>query len=648
MVIRMARKKTILADPMRRWGVSDAADIYGVARWGCGYFSVNDAGHVAVSPDGANTAEIDLRDLVEEIKARGIQLPILVRFADILRSRVRLINEAFSNAIAESGYTGEYRGVYPIKVNQSRKVVQQIIEFGEPYHYGLEAGSKPELLVVMALHKDEDALIVCNGYKDEEYIETALLASKLGRTVVLVIEKPTEVEHIYRVAERLGVRPTLGIRARLTTRGAGRWEQSGGDQSKFGLSAGEILEAVAKLSEWKMLDCFALMHFHLGSQISAIRSIKNALREAGRIYVELHKIGCSGLRYFDVGGGLGVDYDGSQTNFASSMNYTVQEYSNDIVYALQELCEETGVPPPTIVSESGRAIAAHHCVLITDILGVTEFAHYDAPKRPAGKLHPLVENLFETYEDVKTKTLLESYHDALEYKDQVLSMFNLGHLSLADRVTCEQLFWATIRRIQQISSGLSHVPEELEGIEGALSDTYFCNFSTFQSLPDSWAVGQLFPIMPIHRLDERPTRRGILADITCDSDGKIDEFIDLRDVKKVLELHPKNGAPYHLGIFLVGAYQEILGDMHNLFGDTHTVHVSLDPEGGYCIDEVVMGDSIAEVLQYVDYSPESLLRSLRKHTEDALRAKRITLEESKQLIKRFREGLSGYTYLDTD
>jgi arginine decarboxylase len=642
----VARSTVLASDPLRRWTVADAAETYNVARWSSGYFGINPAGNVVVTPRGQRGGAIDMKALVDEITRRGIQLPLLLRFSDILRSRIQLLNDAFAIAMKECEYAGAYRGVYPIKVNQTRKVVEEIIEFGRPYHYGLEAGSKPELLAIMAMHQDPDALVVCNGYKDDEYIETALLASKLGRTVVLVVEKPGELDHIHEVARRMGIKPTLGIRARLSSRGAGRWEQSGGDRSKFGLSAADMVQAVEKLRERGELDTLRLLHFHLGSQISAIRSIKNALREAGRLYVELYKSGCKDLRYFDVGGGLGVDYDGSQTNFASSMNYTVQEYANDVVYALKEICDVDEVPHPTIVTESGRAVAAHHSVLVVNVLGVTEFADYDAPSEIPEDADPLLSNLFDTYRGVNQKNILESYHDALEYKDQVLQSFNLGHLDLATRVMCEQLFWAISRKILGMVRTMAHIPEELEGLEKTLSDTYFCNFSMFQSLPDAWAVDQLFPVLPIHRLNEEPTRRGILADITCDSDGKIDNFIDLREVKKVLELHPVPARqPYYLGIFLVGAYQEILGDLHNLFGDTNTVHVSLGADGSYYIEEVVAGDSVADVLRYVDYEPNELLRRLRANIETALRSGSLTLDESRQLISRFQSGMASYTYL---
>ncbi len=645
----MARVKAMLAqDPLRRWNRSEAMETYGIARWGCGYFDISEAGNLIVTPRGPGNGTMDMRELIDELTGRGIQLPILLRFSDILRARIELICGAFNGAMKEYDYKGQYRGVYPIKVNQNRTVVEEIIEYGRPFHYGLEAGSKPELLTVMAIHQDDEALIICNGYKDEEYIETALLASKLGRTVVLVVEKPSELDQIHRVAERVGIRPTLGMRARLSSRGAGRWEQSGGDFSKFGLSAAEMVEAVGKLKSWGQVETLKLLHFHLGSQISAIKSIKNALREAGRLFVELYKLGASGLSYCDVGGGLGVDYDGSQTNFASSMNYSVQEYANDIVYTLKEICDADNVPHPHIVSESGRAVTAHHSVLVVNVLGVTEF-DTNVPKEIKQPTAPLVKNLWETYQSVSPKTLLESYHDALEYKDQVLQLFNLGHLSLEHRVLCENLFWAVCDKVLHLVRSQPHMPEELEGLEKALSDTYFCNFSMFQSLPDAWAVDQLFPICPIHRLNEEPTRRATLADITCDSDGKIDSFIDLRDVKHVLELHPKeDGQDYYLGMFLVGAYQEILGDLHNLFGDTNTVHVQLGPDGDYDVKDVVAGDTVSEVLGFVDYSPSDLLGRLRANVEVALRKKLLTIEESRNLINRFRQGMIGYTYLDKE
>lgn len=636
-------KSAPISDPLRRWTVADAEELYGLQRWGCGYFGVNELGNLTVS---AGKGAIDVKALVDELAGRGIQMPLMLRFSDLLRSRIELLNNAFNTAIAEYEYKGKYRGVYPIKVNQSRQIVEEIIEFGKPFHYGLEAGSKPELLAVMAMQQDEQALVVCNGYKDVEYIETALLTSRLGRTVVMVVEKPGELDLIQRVSQSLGIKPSIGIRVRLSSRGAGKWEQSGGDRSKFGLNSHDVLAAVHKLRDWGMLDRLKLLHFHLGSQISAIRSIKDGLREAARFYVELHKLGCAGLEYFDVGGGLGVDYDGSQTNFHSSMNYTVQEYANDVVTAVQEVCDEESAPHPVLVSESGRAVVAHHSLLVVDVLGVTEMNPVEDPPEPAEEAHTLIHNLYATYHELNRKRVLEAYHDAVEYKDQSLQLFNLGHLSLAERVSCEQLFWSICKKLEGLVRQLPHVPEELEGLDKILSDTYFCNFSMFQSLPDAWAVDQLFPIAPIHRLNERPTRRGILADITCDSDGKIDEFIDIRDVKNALELHSANGGEYYLGIFLVGAYQEILGDMHNLFGDTNLVHVSIEEDGTYSVDEVVSGDTVTDVLRYVDYAPEELVKRLRKNVEIQLRKGTISLEDSRQIIQRFRDGLAGYTYLE--
>jgi arginine decarboxylase len=629
----------------RKWTVADSAEVYGVKYWGNSYFSINEAGNVQAHPTGPDGARIDLKELVDEVARRGIGLPLLIRFSDVLKSRIVELNETFKRAIAEYGYKGAYKGVYPIKVNQHRYVVEEIVQFGRPYHYGLEAGSKPELLAVMAMLDDEEALVVCNGYKDEEYIETALMASKLGRTVLIVVEKFSELSLIADTAKKMGVRPRIGIRVKLAAKGSGRWEASGGDRSKFGLSTREVVEAINFLRANDLLSCFELLHFHLGSQISAIRAVKNALREAGRFYVEVSKMGAP-LKYFDAGGGLGVDYDGSQTNFASSMNYSTQEYANDIVFSLQEICDAGGVPHPTIVTESGRAVVAHHSMLVVDILGVGEFDVGKAPDKVGKESSRVVKNLFETYKDISRKNVLEAYHDALEYKEEALQLFNLGNLSLEERVVAEDIFWAICQKLLKIVREMREVPEELEGLERALSDTYFCNFSMFQSLPDIWAIDQLFPIMPIHRLGEEPIRRAVLADITCDSDGKIDHFIDRRDVKSVLELHPVNGQDYYLGIFLIGAYQEILGDLHNLFGNTNTVHVSLAPAGGYQIEHVVTGDTVTDVLKYVSYSREELVARVRRFAELAVRANRMSLEETRSMLRMYEEGLAGYTYLE--
>ena len=629
----------------RKWTVADSAEVYGTKYWGHNYFSIAESGNAVAHPAGVEGPAIDLKELVDEVARRGIGLPLLIRFSDVLKSRIVELNETFKNAIAEYGYKGDFKGVYPIKVNQHRYVVEEICQFGRPYHYGLEAGSKPELLAVMAMLDDEDALIVCNGYKDEEYIETALMASKLGRTVLIVVEKFSEMALIAETAKKMGVRPRIGMRVKLAAKGSGRWEASGGDRSKFGLSTREVVEAINFLRANDLLNCFELLHFHLGSQISAIRAVKNALREAGRFYVEVCKLGAP-LKYFDAGGGLGVDYDGSQTNFASSMNYTTQEYANDIVFSLLEICDAAGVTHPTIVTESGRAVVAHHSMLVVDILGVGEFDVGKAPDKIARDSNRVVKNLFETYKEVSRKNVLESYHDALEYKEEALQLFNLGNLSISERVVAEDVFWAICQKLLKLTRELREVPEELEGLERALSDTYFCNFSMFQSLPDIWAIDQLFPIMPIHRLGEEPTRRAVLADITCDSDGKIDHFIDRRDVKDVLELHPVNGQDYYLGIFLIGAYQEILGDLHNLFGNTNTVHVSLASGGGYQIEHVVTGDTVTDVLKYVSYSREELVARVRRFAELAVRANRMSLEETRSMLRMYEEGLAGYTYLE--
>jgi arginine decarboxylase len=639
----MARHSNGNGDPLKSWSIKDAREIYGVDDWGRDYFGINPAGNLEVSH---GKASVDLKLLVDELLKRGIQLPLLIRFTDLLQARIRLLNEAFGSAIEEYNYRGQYRGVYPIKVNQARKVVEAITRFGRPYHYGLEAGSKPELLAAMAMLDDEDALVICNGYKDAHYIETALLASRLGPRVVIVVEKPSELKLIHSLGRKLSIEPAIGIRMRLSTRGAGKWEQSGGDAAKFGLSAAQILSAIEQLREWDALNCLQLLHFHLGSQITSIRTVKDAMREATRMYTELVKLGCDNLSHVDVGGGLGVDYDGSQTNFDSSMNYTVQEYANDVVWSMFEACESESLPHPTLVSESGRAVVAHHTALVVNVIGVGERSEGEVPGEPDDDADDVVHGLWEVYSTVNRKNVREMFHDALEYKDRVLQLFNLGHLSLPQRATCERLFWGACHRIAEIAPTLPRMPKELKRLQAMLADTYFCNFSMFQSLPDAWAIDQLFPIMPIHRLHERPTRRAVLSDITCDSDGKIDAFIHARDVKDTLELHALGDDPYYLGIMLTGAYQEILGDLHNLFGDTNVVHVVLSEEGGYEVDEVTVGDTVTDVLGYVDYSPSELVNRLRANIEGAVRRGHMNLDDAKQLMDRYREGLGAYTYLE--
>ena len=631
---------------LRAWTIKDAAELYNVSGWGRDFFSINESGNVEVTPAGPGSTRIDLKELVDDLRSRGLQLPILIRFSDILRTRVEQLRNAFQQAIVESDYKGEYRGVYPIKVNQQRHVVEELVEYGRPFNLGLEVGSKPELLVALAIQDNPESLILCNGYKDKAFVETAILAQKLGRRVIITMDRMGELDPILTASRDLNVRPVIGVRARLTTKGAGKWVESTGDRSKFGLNTAEIVATVERLRTEEMLDCLQLLHFHIGSQVSNIRAVKDALREASRIFVELYGLGAN-MRYLDCGGGLGVDYDGSQTNFHSSVNYTLQEYASDIVSQVAEACTAKNVPHPDIVTESGRALVAHHSVLVYNVLATNEILAGQIPTGVADDEHPVIRQLWETYDSVSRKNFQEAYHDALQIKEEAITAFNLGVLDLKARARVEELFWAVCERILKLVRELSYVPDELEGLEKQLSDTYYCNFSLFQSMPDHWAVRQLFPTMPIHRLNQQPARRAVLADLTCDSDGKMDEFIDLRDVKHFLELHPPNGEPYLIGTFLVGAYQEILGDLHNLFGDTDAVHVRLDGDD-YRVEHVVEGDSVAEVLAYVQYSKTDLISRVRRAVEAALREKRLTMAESGRLMKRYEEGLAGYTYLVED
>ncbi len=632
---------------MRGWTVRDSLELYNVTAWGAGFFTVNDKGHVEVRPRGEQGPGIDLLDLVQDLDQRGLRTPLLVRFSDIIASRVRGLCGAFSRAISDYGYKGGFRGVYPIKVNQQRHVVEEIVEYGAAEKVGLEAGSKPELLIALAILDTPGALIICNGYKDRAYIETALLAQRLGRIPIIVVDRFRELDLIIRTSRELQIRPHIGVRARLTTKGAGKWVESTGDRSKFGLTAVEIVEAVDLLRAEGMLDCLELLHFHIGSQITAIRAHKDALREASRVFVGLHQMGAQ-PRFVDVGGGLGVDYDGSQTNFHSSMNYSVQEYANDVVAAVQEACDKERIAHPDIVTEAGRAMTAHHSVLIFDVLGVHEMLSGRPPEPVADDDHKVIKDLAEIWSTISQKNVQEVYHDSLQLKEEASELFSLGYLDLRGRARVERLFWDCCEKILRIVRELPYVPDDLEPLEKGLADTYYGNFSVFQSAPDHWAVKQLFPIMPIHRLDERPTRRGVFADLTCDSDGKIDKFIDQRDVKDVLELHSLNGQPYYIGVFLVGAYQEILGDLHNLFGDTDAVHVRLDADGRYAVEHVVEGDVVTEVLQYVQYDKGTLIEKVRRTIEVAMRAGQISLEDSARLRRHYEQGLQEYTYLARD
>jgi arginine decarboxylase len=587
-----------------------------------------------------------LKELVDTLILRGINPPILIRFGEILKHRLGEMHQAFQDAIRDHNYQGTYSLVYPIKVNQQRQVVEEVVRYGKPYRFGLEAGSKPELLAVLAV-ADNETPIICNGFKDDEYIQMVMLATKIGRRIIPVVEKYTELDLILKHCARVGVRPSIGIRLKLASRGSGRWKSSGGYRSKFGLTVTEALRALEQLKSLGMENTLELIHFHLGSQITNIRQVKGAVTEAARIYAEMRRLGAIGLQYLDVGGGLGIDYDGSQTDFESSVNYTLEEYANDVVYHIQAVCDEAGIPHPNIVSESGRAVAAYHSVLVFNVLGVSGIGEMDTPppELPADAEQPLLD-LMETYKGLTVKNLLESYHDSQQALDAALNLFSLGYLPLDQRSIAENLFWAISHRILRMVKGMDERPEELENLEAMLSDTYFCNFSLFQSMPDSWAVKQLFPIMPIHRLQEAPVRHAVLGDISCDSDGKVDQFIDRRDVKKTLPLHSFGGEPYFIGTFLVGAYQEILGDLHNLFGDTNTVHVSLNEAGAIELDTVIRGDTVAEVLDYVQFHARTLLDQFRRDVERAVREGRIGYEESGRLLRFYEEGLYGYTYLE--
>ncbi|MEZ6115294.1 MAG: biosynthetic arginine decarboxylase [Pirellulaceae bacterium] len=634
----------MIKDAVSPWSATDSAELYEVARWGHGYFSVSKEGNLLVHPQRDAQRAIDIKELVDRLKLRGIDLPILIRFDDMIRDRLQEIHAAFSTAITDHEYSGSYCCVYPIKVNQQRHVVEQILQHGKPLGFGLEAGSKPELMAVIAL-ADEETPIVCNGFKDAEFIEMAMMGQKLGRKVIPVIERAHELDLILKYAEKVGVRPQLGMRVKLAARGAGRWQSSGGYRSKFGLTVSEVLRGLDRLTELGMQDCFKLLHFHLGSQITNIRHVKGALIESARIYSDLVGRG-AGLEYLDVGGGLGVDYDGSQTNFESSMNYTLQEYANDVVHHLFTVCNDAGVKHPNIISESGRAIAAYHSVLIFDVLGKANPVSEVPPQElPNDVEQPLID-LRNTLASLTQRNLLESFHDAQQSLDMAINAFATGYLPLDQRSMAETLFWAICHQVRRLSHELEYLPEELQGLDSLLAETYFCNFSLFQSLPDSWAIKQLFPVMPIHRLCEKPDRKAVLGDITCDSDGKIDQFIDRRDVAKTLALHGLNDHPYYLGAFLIGAYQEILGDLHNLFGDTNAVHVGLSDSNEVIVETIIKGDTVSEVLHYVQFSSEDLLSKLQRTVEDGVRRNLISHEQAGQILEFYEAGLRGYTYLE--
>ena len=630
---------------MRKWRIEDSEERYNITGGAGSYFSINDKGHVVVTPRKDGVA-VDLKELVDELQLRDVTAPMLVRFPDILDNRIEKISNCFTQASEEYGYQAQNFIIYPIKVNQMRPVVEEIISHGKKFNLGLEAGSKPELHAVIAINTDSDSLIICNGYKDESYIELALLAQKMGTRIFLVVEKMNELRLIAKMAKQLNVRPNIGIRIKLASSGSGKWEESGGDASKFGLTSSELLEALDFLEKKEMQDCLKLIHFHIGSQVTKIRRIKTALREASQFYVQLHQLGFP-VEFVDIGGGLGVDYDGTRSaNSESSVNYSIQEYVNDSISIMVDASNKNNIPHPNIITESGRSLTAHHSVLIFEVLEPASLPSMDEDFEVSADDHELVQELYQIWDNLNQSRMLEAWHDAQQIREESLDLFSHGIVDLKTRAQIERMYWSVTREINQIASGLKHAPDEFRNLDKLLADKYFCNFSLFQSLPDSWAIDQIFPIMPIQRLDERPDRTATLQDITCDSDGKIANFVTSRNVAHDLPVHTiKAKESYYIGVFLVGAYQEILGDMHNLFGDTNAVHVSVD-EKGYSIDQVIDGETVAEVLDYVQYNPKKLVRTLETWVTKSVKEGRISLEEGKEFLANYRSGLYGYTYLE--
>lgn len=630
---------------MRKWRIEDSEELYNIPGWGRNYFSVNERGHMVVTPR-AGYASVDLKEVIDELQVRDIGTPVLLRFPDILDNRIEKISNCFRQAAEQYDYKGQSYSIYPIKVNQMRPVVEEIVSYGKKFNIGLEAGSKPELHAVLATNIAENALIICNGYKDESYIELALLAQKMGRRIYLVVEKLNELRMIADISKRLKVRPNVGIRIKLSSTGSGKWSESGGDQSKFGLNSSELLEAIDILERRDMKDCLKLIHFHIGSQINKIRVVKNALREATQFYVQLSKLGFD-IDFIDIGGGLGVDYDGTRSSSSeSSMNYSIQEYANDAVSAVVDVCTKNGLKQPNIINESGRSLTAHHSILIFEVLETTQLPVWKDSQEIGADDHELARELYDIWDRLDGARLFESWHDALQIREEALDLFSLGLLDLRTRAQIEKLFWSIASEVGEIAGGMKHVPEDLRKISKMIPDKYFCNFSLFQSLPDSWAIDQLFPIVPISRLDEKPTRTCTIQDITCDSDGKIANFISAQGTSSALPVHPlKPGEPYYLAVFLVGAYQEILGDMHNLFGDTNAVHVSVFKDR-YEIDQIIEGETVDEVLDYVQYNPKKLVRNLETWVTASMKAGTITPEEGRDFISTYRSGLFGYTYLE--
>ena len=630
---------------MKKWTIEDSKELYNINGWGTSYFGVNNHGNVYVSPCKDET-QIDLREVMDELALRDVTPPVLLRFPDILDNRIEKTASCFKKAAEEYDYKGENFVIYPIKVNQMQPVVEEIISHGKKFNLGLEAGSKPELHAVIAVQCQSDSLIICNGYKDQSYIELALLAQKMGKRIFIVVEKLNELDIIAKAAKKLNVKPNLGIRIKLATSGSGKWEESGGDASKFGLTSSELLEALELLDKKDMRDCLRLIHFHIGSQITKIRRIQAALREASQFYVQLHKLGYN-VDFVDCGGGLGVDYDGTRSpSSESSVNYSIQEYVNDCIYTFVEASNKNGIQHPNLITESGRSLSAHHSVLVIDVLETASLPEMDEEFKPAEDAHHLVKDLYEIWDNLNPRTMLEDWHDAEQIREEALDLFNHGIIDLKARAEVESMYWSVSHEINILTKHLKHVPEELRVLDKLLADKYFCNFSLFQSLPDSWAIDQLFPIMPIQRLNERPTRSATLQDITCDSDGKIANFVTNRHISHILPVHPlKKNEQYYLGVFLVGAYQEILGDMHNLFGDTNAVHISVKGNT-YSIDQIFDGETVEEVLAYVQYNPKKLVRQLEIWVTKSVKQGKISLEEGKEFLSNYRSGLYGYTYLE--
>lgn len=632
---------------MRKWRIEDSTELYNVSGWGLKYFSINEKGHVQVTPRPDGNA-IDIREVIDELRVKDISAPLLLRFPDILDDRINKLTNCFKKASDEYNYNGQSYVVYPIKVNQMRQVVEEIVSHGNKYNIGLEAGSKPELHAVLGLTSHANSIIVCNGYKDEDYVELALLAQKMGKRIYIVVEKLSELKLIATVSKRLGIIPNIGIRIKLTSAGSGKWEGSGGDVSKFGLNSSELLDALEFLDKNKMRESLKLIHFHIGSQITKIRRIKNALREAMQFYVQLSKMGFS-IEFVDIGGGLGVDYDGTRSaSGESSMNYSIQEYVNDAISALVDVCQKNDLPHANIITESGRSITAHHSVLIIEVLETTKLPQWNDNEEITDDAHELAKELYNIWDKINLSRLFEDWHDALQIREEALELFSLGLLDLKTRAQIEKLFWSVARDVHEMTQSMKHPPEELRKVGRMLPEKYFCNFSLFQSLPDSWAIDQMFPIMPIERLGDKPTKVCTIQDITCDSDGKINRFVSPQGTSYSLPVHPlKSGEHYYIGVFLVGAYQEILGDMHNLFGDTNAVHISLTKDG-YEIEQIIDGEPVADVLDYVEYNPKKLVRNLEAWVSSSMKKGSITAEEGRQFLNNYKSGLYGITYLERD